>query len=153
MGWGGLAIGSTVLGGLMSASGQVDQGQAQRDAGYAQAEQYELEAAQVRQAAKEQAAKIRRAGNITRSAARAAYGASGVSLDMGTPITVDDGIAQDAESDAYAAILSGNRQAKNLGLQAENARRQGAFASSSSSPIGSLLSTAGSIFGIWRGMK
>lgn len=153
MGWGGVAIGSTVLGGLMSASGQIDQGQAGRAAGYAQAEQFDTEAAQVREAAKEQAEKIRRAGSIARSAARAAYGASGVSLDVGTPATVDDGIAQDAESDAYAAILSGNRQAKNLGIQAENARRQGSYASSSSSPVGSLLSTAGSIFGIWRGMK
>ncbi|WP_445623196.1 hypothetical protein [Lactiplantibacillus plantarum] len=90
---------------------------------------------------------------MTRSAARAAYAGSGVSVDVGTPVTVDESIGQDAESDAYAAILSGNRQAKNLNFQADSARRQGAFASSSSSPVGSLLSTAGSVFGIWRGMK
>lgn len=137
----------------MSASGQVEQGQANRDAGFAQGEQLDLEAAQVRQAAKEQADKIRRAGGVARSAARAAYAGSGVSVDVGTPTTVDESIGQDAESDAYAAILSGNRQAKNLNFQADSARRQGAFASSASSPVGSLLSTAGSVFGIWRGMK
>ncbi|MCY1197249.1 hypothetical protein D9M72_86110 [compost metagenome] len=136
----------------MQAKGQQDAGRAEQEADFEQAQQMNIEAAQVRQAARDQADKIRRAGASVRSQARAAYGASGVSVDVGTPTTVDSQIEQDAESDAYAAILSGRRQAKNLDYQADMTRRHGASAISAgnTAATASLLSTAGNVYGQWR---
>ena len=147
-----IAMGASVVGGLMSAKGQRDSGQASKDAGYEQGQQLNMEAAQVREAAHEQAEKIRRSSRSVQSQARAAYGASGVSIGVGTPVTVGDQIEQDAESDAYAAILSGRRQAKNLDYQADMARRYGASAltAGNTAANASLLSTAGNVYGQWR---
>ncbi len=147
-----IAMGASAVGGIMSAKGQREAGQATQEADYEQAQQLNVEAAQVRQAAKEQADKIRRAGRTVQSQARAAYGASGVSVDVGSPVDVVDQIEQDAESDAYATILSGRRQATNLDYQADMTRRHGASAVSAGNAAAnaSLLSTAGSVYGQWR---
>ncbi|AZS78843.1 GNAT family N-acetyltransferase [Achromobacter spanius] len=153
MAWAPLvAMGVSAVGGIMSAKGQQDAGQASQEADYEQAQQMNVEAAQVRQAAKEQAEKIRKAGRTVQSQARAAYGASGVSVDVGTPVEVGEQIEQDAESDAYAAILSGRRQAKNLDYQADMTRRHGssAAAAGNTAATASLLSTAGNVYGQWR---
>lgn len=145
-------MGASAVGGLMSAKGQREAGQATQDADYEQAQQLNLESARVREASKEQADKIRKAGRSVQSAARAAYGASGVSVDVGTPAVVEDQIGVDAESDAYATILTGRQQARNLDYQADMTRRHGASAVSAgnAAATASLLSTAGNVYGQWR---
>lgn len=77
------------------------------------------------ESAMEMAKVIRRAGRKTEGAARAQYGASGVRVDEGSAVEVQQQIAMDVEQDAFAALLDGQRNALGLRLQGQNARRQG----------------------------
>lgn len=68
---------------------------------------------------------IRRAGRRTEAAARTGYAASGVSVDEGSAVEVQQQIAMDVEQDAFAALLEGQRSALGLRMQGNNARQQG----------------------------
>jgi hypothetical protein len=78
------------------------------------------------------AGKVRKAGRLVTSQARAAYGASGVEVDHGTPATVQGSIRRNVEEDALTELLTGKRRATVLRTQGagdrlagENAERAG----------------------------
>lgn len=150
MAWAPLVL--AAVGGVMSAKGQMDAGRAQQQAANFSAEQDEIEAAQTRQAYREQAEKIRRIGRAQASEAKAAYAASGVSIGSGTPVLINDQIQNDTESDAYNTILTGNRRADSLEAQAAMSRRSGASMAKvgQRAATGSLLSMAGSTYSAWK---
>ena len=150
MAWAPLVF--AAVGGVMAAKGQMDAGRAQQQAANFSADQDEIEAAQTRDAYRDQAEKIRRIGRAQASEAKAAYGASGVSIGSGTPVLINEQIDRDTESDAYNTILTGNRRADSLETQANMTRKSGASAARAgqSAATSSLLSTAGSTYSTWK---
>lgn len=150
MAWAPLVL--AAVGGVMQAKGQMDAGRAQQQTANFNADQDEIEAAQTRQAYREQAEKIRRIGRAQASEARAAYAASGVSIGSGTPVLINEQIQNDTESDAYNTILTGNRRADALEAQAAISRRTGSSMATAGQrgATGSLLSTAGSTYSAWK---
>lgn len=150
MAWAPLVL--AAVGGVMAAKGQMDAGRAQQEAANFNAKQDEIEAAQTRDAYRDQAEKIRRMGRAQASEAKAAYSASGVSVGSGTPVLINDQIQNDTESDAYNTILTGNRRADSLEAQAAMSRRSGASMAKvgQRAATGSLLSTAGSTYSAWK---
>lgn len=103
----------------IAADNAVEQGKiAAADAGYAQ------------DAAQAQADQIREAARRQRAAAKAALSASGVSVNEGTPIKIDQEIARGGEYDALQAILSGDRGAS---TSMKEATAYGKYASSTRS--------------------
>ena len=112
----------------VSVIGQVQQGQAQKEAYNAQAQQTLNDAAYKADAAKAQAEKIRKAGRAQVGEANASLAASGVKLGEGTALEVQKTITTNAEEDALSAMLSGKRitqsaqqEADLLGTAGDNA--------------------------------
>lgn len=153
MAWAPLVL--AAVGGVMAAKGQRDAGTAQQQAANFNADQDEIEAAQTRDAYREQAEKIRRIGRAQASEAKAAYAASGVSVGSGTPVLINEQIKDDTESDAYNTILTGNRRADALEAQAALSRRSGSSMATAGqrAATSSLLSTAGSTYSTWKKSK
>lgn len=149
MAWAPLAItaGSAVLG----AMGQQKQAAASEDAANFSAQQDDITAAQTLDAARQTAQKIRRAGNSTASTADAAYSASGVRVDVGTPTVVGKQIFQDSESDALATLLNGQRQSDALTTRAAQSRASGQNAATAGQIAGlsTVLSSVGRSYGKW----
>lgn len=94
-----------------TAYGGMQQAQATQDAADAQAQSINMAAGAEQDAALAKADQIRKAARRQRGEARAAYSASGVSTDAGTPILIDNQIAHGGESDALMTILGANRNA------------------------------------------
>lgn len=116
------------LGTVLSAAGAIKSGMDQQEGYNAQAQQTLNQAAYSADAAKAQAEKIRRAGRAQVGEAKASLAASGVKLGEGTALEIDKQITQNAEEDAFSALLSGNRttaaaqeEAKLLGKAGSNA--------------------------------
>lgn len=139
--------GSSVLGAI----GSVQQGQDQAATAREQAQQLENQAAGERDAALASAERIRRAGRRAQSEAEAAYAASGVSVGTGTPVRINEQIGLDSETDAYMAILEGDRRGRTLDYEARAARQaaKNAQTSGGSSAFSSILGAASS-FGMWK---
>lgn len=135
----GLEI-ALVAGTALSAGGTVMSGMQQRQAANANAELARREADAEKAAAATQAERIRRAGRSQVSQANAALAASGVDLASDTAIRIGEQITRDAESDAYAAIMGGNRNASTRQSEAALSRWQGGNAMTSS-----LLGAAGTV--------
>jgi hypothetical protein len=117
----GLMIGSTA----MSATGSVMQGNATRNASYAQAAQEESQANSVQAQGYQQAKRIRTQGASTVGAANAALSASGVDVAQGTARDVRTKIVQNSEQDALNTILSADTKATSLRTQAGLDRSSG----------------------------
>jgi hypothetical protein len=95
-------------GAVISAGSSILGGRSAKKAGKAAAAAEEA-------AAMERAKNIRKAGRETRSAANAAFAASGVDVNGGgTPDVIQRTIAYESELDAINAILSGKRNARAL---------------------------------------
>lgn len=88
-----------------------------------QANQAEADADAEQQLGRLRAGKIRKAGARTGSQARAAYGASGVSVDSGTARAVQQQIDADVAEDALTELLTGGYRAQSLRATAEGRRR------------------------------
>lgn len=116
----------------VSVVGQLQQGQAARQSANAEARAAENLAAQNRDAAMQEAGRIRKAGDRTRGAARAQLAASGIDVNSGTAVTIDGDIAANSESDAYNTLLTGERKSTSLQDSASIARSRGRNAVSSS---------------------
>lgn len=116
----------------LSISGQLAKGQADRAAAKAEARAAENLAAQARDAAVQEAMQIRKAGERTRGAARAALAASGIDVNSGTAITIEDEIGSSSEISAYRKLLTGDREATSLQDKAAIARARGKNAMSAS---------------------
>ena len=114
----------------VSAFSQYQQGQADKAASYAQANSLEYQGSEELQSSLDTAKIIRRAGAYTRSAANAAYAASGVQVGDGSAQEVTDQITKDTEHDAYQTILSGEKRNNALRAQAELTRIGGRQAAS-----------------------
>ncbi|AQG98589.1 hypothetical protein A9R05_06885 [Burkholderia sp. KK1] len=117
----GLMIGSTA----MSATGSVMQGNATRNASYAQAAQEESQANSVQAQGYQQAKRIRAQGASNVGQANAALAASGVDVSQGTANDVRTKIAQNSEQDALNTILSADTKATSLRTQAGLDRASG----------------------------
>lgn len=109
----------------MSVGGQLMQGQAAKQAADAEARNAENLAAQTRDAALQEAKRIRLAGDRTRGAARAQLAASGIDVNSGTAITIEDDIGTRSEISAYNALLTGDRESTALQDKAAIARARG----------------------------
>lgn len=109
-----------LLGGTMLATtyAGVQQANAVQDAANAQAAEINMAAGAEQDAAAAKADMIRKAARRQRGEARAAYSASGVSTEAGTPVLIDNNIAYGGESDALMTILGASRNAN-------SAQRQG----------------------------
>lgn len=143
-----MAISSAV-----SAIGQMQQGEAQKEMYNAQAQETLNNAAYSADAAKSQAEKIRKAGKAQQGEANAALAASGVKLGQGTALEVKKTIIQNSEEDALSAILSGkrvqssaSREAAMLGKAGDNAVTNANFGAAST-----VLSAGGNYLkGNWK---
>ena len=139
-----LGTGASVLGGIQ-------QGQAKKAAGDQTAADLEIQAQQTREAAKREAANIRKAGERQVSASRAATAGSGIVVDQGTSSLIQQDITQGANSDAENTLLTGERQASASRREADSLRRAGDGA-----VMGSLLGAVGTVaqsYVGWKGMR
>lgn len=88
-----------------------------------EANQAEADADAEQQLGQLRAGKIRKAGRRTSSAARAAYGGSGVSVGSGTALAVQQQLDTDVAEDALTELLTGGYRAQSLRATAEGKRR------------------------------
>lgn len=116
----------------VAAYGQMQAADAASDAQEAQGRQLAQQAGREQDAANAQAERIRSAAKRQRAEAAAAFSASGVSVDAGTPLKIDQEIARGGELDALNTIISGGREAETLtneaaafGKQAKASRKAG----------------------------
>ena len=116
----------------VSVVGQLQQGQAARAAANAEARQQEIAAAQERDAAMVEAARIRKAGERTAGAARAQLAASGIDVGSGTAVVIDEDITRGAYTDAEYTLLTGNRRGRAMDYSAAQSRARGKSAVTSS---------------------
>lgn len=132
----------------VSIAGQLAQGLAARKAANAQAKAEELQAAQTLQAAQDEALRIRKAGERATGAARAQLAASGIDVNSGSALTIEDDITGNVESDAYNVLLTGDRRStalRNSAAMSRAAGRQAMF----SSVLGSVTTGLQG----WKGIK
>lgn len=143
-----IMIGGTVL----SAYGQIQQGNAQQKAYEEQAQQTVNEGAYRADAAKAQAEKIRKAGRAQVGEAKASLAASGVKVGDGTALEVEGEITRNVEEDALSALLSGKRATDASQREAKLLNRAGANAATSGtySALGTVLSAGSSIASGWK---
>jgi hypothetical protein len=121
------------------------QGQAQRQASNAQAEQLRRQADAQRDASLAASEQAQRETSRTRGAARAALAGSGVAVGDGTAIVLDRDITQRGNLDAYNAILSGDRAGRNSEAQSAMAVSAGRNAQTAS-----FLQAGASVAQGWR---
>jgi hypothetical protein len=136
------------IGAGMSMLGSIQQGQAEKQAKDAQAQEYEQQAEQAKVAAQEEAKRIRAAGEKTVSASRTAMAGAGVVADQGSAVNINEDIYQKSESDAYNVLLTGDNRASSYKRSASMARKAGADAQSAS-----LLRGATSVVSSFAGWK
>lgn len=145
-----LLLASTVV----SAGSAIQQGQQAKDMGKYQAAQAQADADAAAEAAKLEAAQIRKAGERQRSSARAALAASGVNVDTGTAELINTEIQQNAEQDALTTIQNGGNRARMINAEGQMARISGrnaqtaGFLNATSTALG-----AGMTYGRSRGWR
>lgn len=115
-----LAAGTAV-----SVVGQVQAADAAAEAAQVQGESINRQAGQELDAANAKAELIRKAARAQAGEARAAFSASGVSVDSGTPIKINEQITKGGEFDALNTLLSGSRSAQSLSDEAASTIRAG----------------------------
>lgn len=138
-----------------SAYGIYASGQAQQAAGEYNAEVAEQQAVAARGSAAVDEEASRERSRRLQAAARAAYGASGVAQDEGSPLLVMMDNAAQAELEAQRIRYGGELAATGYGNQATLARTQGRQAAEAGT-VGagiSLLSSGASIGTRWYGMN
>lgn len=97
--------------GAMDAVGKLVGAKGSYDHANYEADQLMADAQVSRGLAQVGAGKIRKAGKATRGTARAAYGASGVAVDSGSALAVQEDIDRGAGEDALTELLSGSYRA------------------------------------------
>lgn len=115
-----------------TAYGQMEAANAAADAAEAQGKALATQAGQEQDAANAQAERIRAAGKRQAAEATAAFSASGVSVDAGTPLKINEEITRGSSLDALNTIISAGRQgeasvteAAGLGAKAKATRKAG----------------------------
>jgi hypothetical protein len=132
----------------LSVVGSLAKGVADRRAADVEARQSEHLAAQQQDQALQEAERIRRAGKRTQGAARAQLAASGIRVDDGTALVIDEEIGGESEKDAFNTLLTGKRQADASRASASMARARGRNAMTSS-VLGSISTGVQG----WKGVK
>jgi len=105
---------------------------------------HDTQAAYAQDEAQAQADKIRRITRRDQGAARAALAASGVDVNRGTAMLVDQEIGTWGEQDALNAVLTGKREASLQRLAGKNALMQGYTG------VGSALMGGASQYSKWK---
>jgi hypothetical protein len=109
----------------VSAGGQLMQGYGAYSAGKSADRIAQGEAAALRDQAAQEAEKITTAGNRQRGEARTTLAGSGVAVDAGTALTIDEDIARRTAEDARMTLLTGERQARQVRYEGQMARIEG----------------------------
>ena len=107
-----------IVSALASAGGAIMSGQQQKKTLNAQADQADADADAETGAARVRAEKIRKAGKRQAAASRASLAASGVNVDLGTSVLINDNINEGAEKDALTGIDNSKDAASRLRNQA-----------------------------------
>lgn len=141
-----LGLVAQIGGGVMQAVGAVNEGEAAAQAAEYNASQARQNAALSLQQSAEEERRLRVMGQKDIGAARAAYGASGVSADSGSVMDVIGESAANAERDALTARQGGQQKASMFMQESDFYKRGGANARSNSylKAAGSLLGTGAS---------
>jgi hypothetical protein len=134
----------------LSALGSIAKGNADRQANDAQALEYDIQAAQSKQSAMDEAKRIRAAGEKTAGAARAALAGAGVVADQGSAVNINEDIYQKSESDAFNVLLTGDNRANSYGRSASMERAAGRDKQSAS--LLGAATTAGDAYAGWKGV-
>lgn len=149
----------------LSVVGQIQQGKAQNAAAQQTAalqdQQAAIDKVQAERetvAAMEEAKRIRKAGQRQASAAAAQLAASGIMVDSGSAININEDISGGAESDAMNTLLTGKRRSESYKFSsdqnttmANQTRAAGSQAQKSS--ILSAAATGAQGLMSWRGVK
>lgn len=136
-----IALGAQAVGTVLQMKGAVQSAEFE-------ASQLATQGAQEKIAAEEEAAKIRKAGEKQAGAARAALAASGVDVNSGTAININEDIYSGAESDAQNTLLTGKRRATTLNEQSRQTIKAGYGKS-----MTSLLSGATNMATGWKSVQ
>lgn len=146
--FGTIISGMSLLGGVISAMGGIQTGNAQKKAAYYNAARDEQAAVLAIEAGKEDARLIRLQSERTRAQGLANMAAAGVNISEGSPLLADIQAAKYAEIDAAKAEYQGELKAWGLRADAQIERFQGDQAKTASrwGAAGSLLQ-AGANFG------
>lgn len=139
------AIGGTAV----QAVGQIQAGRDAQQAANYNAKVLEQNAKQTVLNANTEATMRKRQLMKERSSAVAAYGASGVQINNGSPMAVLSDLATEAELDAALTRYQGEQQAKGLNSEAAMQRREGKIAKRNAitGAMGTLLSGASQAYG------
>lgn len=146
----------------MSVIGQIQQGKAQNAALQQQAQnndaQAKIDAIQAERetvAAAEEAKRIRKAGARQASAASAQLAASGIAVDSGSAININEDITRGAESDAMNTLLTGERRSEAYRFSSGQQTRaaSSARAAGSNAIASSILAAGGTALQGWRGVS
>lgn len=109
----------------MQAAGSVMQGLSAYQAGRSQAAISEAQAVAERDAAQQQADRLREKTRRAVGSARAAYAGAGVAVDSTTVLDATQDIQARGNTDAYMALLTGERRAREARFQGRMARAAG----------------------------
>lgn len=121
-----------VAGAAVSAYSSIEQGKQQKKMAEDQAKIAVNDAEYKKDAARAQAEKIRKMGELQKSEAKASLAASGVKLGEGTPLEITKNITKLSEEDALSALLGGKRAADTSNTEAQMLMRAGKNAQSNS---------------------
>ncbi len=135
-----------------SAYSSIQQGKQQEMNADAQAEQTRIDADTLVSAANVEASKIRKVARSQVSEARASLAGSGVMVDEGTPLNINEEITKNAEEDAVMTILNAENERDRGFANARNIKRGGdqARAAANSQAIGSVLSAGAQLGMGWK---
>lgn len=147
----GLEI-AAIAGATVSAAGAIYSAQVSEKTADANAEMQRRQGNAEKDAAVAQAEKIRKAARAQAGAANAALAASGVSIGEGTAVKLNEQIYEDAESDAFSTMLTGERRKRFADDSAGITKWQGNAAKTAGyiNATGSLLSTGSKIGSGWK---
>jgi len=116
-----MALAASAAGTVVSMSAAEDQEDIAND----NARTISVQAGQEQDAANAEADRIRKNARQQQGQANAALAASGVSVDEGSAIKINEQIIKDSESDALNTIINGGRRSNYMGTQAEMERQRG----------------------------
>lgn len=109
----------------VQAVGAVQQGRAAKSQAYGEARQMDYQAAVERDNAAAEAAVIRRMGERARGETLAGAAASGIKIGEGSALDAERQVMEDAATDEYLALLTGDRNARSLEASASQRRAAG----------------------------
>lgn len=136
MSWVAVGVAVTAVAAGYGAYTQHQQGSYAKDQANADAEAMQGQA-------RLEAERIQKQKAATRSAARAAAAESGLSVNDGLSVTIDEQISQDADMDAWMTRLNGQSNANRMSVFGSNEKKV-----NNAAAIGTVLQTAGSIAGM-----